>query len=491
MKKIDALTGRCRTLEEMLKENVDLSRRSSEADNGSSSKSAINEAELERLCEERERITRKLTGLESDLKIQQQKNCSVEKQLEDAESKVKQLSKDMERKVEDLETQLNENEIDTREFELELKASARQDKITRAMQENRSEVVQEMHVQLSELSDRCNELLSQNKELEKKIEELTEESCDLKMTKEKLEDELNEKKRAAEGSEFTNSMLKSTCSMLENQVEELEIINEDFEEKQLQWNLARNELEQKREKSDCELVEAQRSLEQEKTARSCADEKVAKLQEALKEVQKTHIKEVDEMNAQLERQRERSEELTEALSEAETKSGMAHLDIKSLERKLQLGIEDNNKLQIEVERLNSHTSKLKASNFELNQNIEAALEKCDELMCERAALAEQMDLMEASHAEERLKLEATKTQQTKLIDFLQCKAEGQAPKKKKLIGGGVKSWRKKPENSINVVPQQWRDLQQALEKERASSMKLQTEVNRIRLEMQTAKMEGI
>lgn len=111
---------------------------------------------------------------------------------------------------------------------------------------------------------------------------------------------------------------------------------------------------------------------------------------------------------------------------------MAQLDIKSLERKLQLQIEDNNKLQIEVERLNSHTAKLKASNFELNQNIEAAMEKCDELTCERAALAEQLDLMEASHAEERLKLEATNSQQTKLIDFLQCKTEGQAPKKKKV-----------------------------------------------------------
>jgi len=231
-------------------------------------------------------------------------------------------------------------------------------------------------------------------------------------------------------------------------------------------------------------------LEQEKTARSVAEEKVTKLQDALKEVQNTHIKEVDEMNAQLDRQRERSEELTEALSEAETKAGMAQLDIKSLERKLQLGVEENNKLQIEIERLNSHISKLTASNFELNQNIEAAMEKCDELTCERAALAEQLDLMEASHAEERLKLEATSKQQTKLIDFLQCKAEGQGPKKKKLIGGGGKSWRKKPENSINVVPHQWKDLQQALEKERASSLKLQTEVNRMRQEIQTAKMEA-
>ena len=37
----------------------------------------------------------------------------------------------------------------------------------------------------------------------------------------------------------TNTMLKSTCSMLENQVEELEIINEAYEEKQLQWNITR------------------------------------------------------------------------------------------------------------------------------------------------------------------------------------------------------------------------------------------------------------
>ena len=34
-----------------------------------------------------------MTGLESDLKIQQQKNACFEKQLEDAESKVKQVYK--------------------------------------------------------------------------------------------------------------------------------------------------------------------------------------------------------------------------------------------------------------------------------------------------------------------------------------------------------------------------------------------------------------
>ena len=45
------------------------------------------------------------------------------------------------------------------------------------------------------------------------------------------------------------------------------------------------------------------------------EEKVGKLQVALKEVQNAHIKEVDQMNTQLEKQRQRTEELTEAVSE--------------------------------------------------------------------------------------------------------------------------------------------------------------------------------
>lgn len=59
-----------------------------------------------------------------------------------------------------------------------------------------------------------------------------------------------------------------------------------------------------------------------------------------------------------------------------------------------------------------------------------------------------------------------------------------------LIGGGGKTWRKQHHDERNVVPKQWKDMQQALEKERASSLKLQTELNRTKAELQTAKMEG-
>ena len=51
--------------------------------------------------------------------------------------------------------------------------------------------------------------------------------------------------------------------------------------------------------------------------RAQSEDKIANLREALRDVQNAHIKEMDEMNEQLQRQRERSEELTEMVSDGE------------------------------------------------------------------------------------------------------------------------------------------------------------------------------
>lgn len=51
----------------------------------------VNQAQLERLCEEKQIMTRKISDLENDLNMQQQKNASVDKQLEDAECKIKEV----------------------------------------------------------------------------------------------------------------------------------------------------------------------------------------------------------------------------------------------------------------------------------------------------------------------------------------------------------------------------------------------------------------
>ncbi|XP_048583175.1 citron Rho-interacting kinase isoform X2 [Nematostella vectensis] len=467
---------------------------SSEVDNGQTSPRAQDSAQLDEMRLEINSVQKELGCVQTELKEQQQANSTLEKKLRETEDKLAEMSSEcaaLQNTKKALEVTILklENEIDEKLLRQELKAANLLAFDDLELKE-KSEIVQELNRKLSEMSKNYENATMEGKRLECRIDELMDECSKVTAAKEKLEGELKERKRAQEGQDLTVSMLKSTCTMLESQVEELEIINEDFEEKQVKWEATRKSLELAREKAECSLAEAQRALEQEKATKSGLGEGVTKLQESLDSVHAVHTKEMAEKNEQLERLRQRTEELTSMLSEAEKKHGMAMLEVKSAERKLQLELEEKNKYKIESERLQGQIHNLKATNFELNQNIESVYEKVEGLHLERAALAEQLEVMETSYAEERLKLEATSAQQTKLIDFLQYKNEGACGKKRKLMGGGAKPWGKHaPSPGRNFVPKQWKDLQQALEKERASSLKLQTDLNRTKTELQAAKME--
>ena len=73
----------------------------------------------------------------------------------------------------------------------------------------------------------------------------------------------------------------------------------------------------------------------------------------------------------------------------------------------------------------------KTSNFALSQELEAAKEKIDEFLVEKENLQNQIERTAYAHAEEKIKLESTLAQQTKLIDFLNAKVVEETPKGKK------------------------------------------------------------
>ena len=73
----------------------------------------------------------------------------------------------------------------------------------------------------------------------------------------------------------------------------------------------------------------------------------------------------------------------------------------------------------------------KTSNFALSQELETAQEKIDEFLVEKENLQNQIERTAYAHAEEKIKLESTLAQQTKLIDFLNAKVVESAPKGKK------------------------------------------------------------
>lgn len=86
---------------------------------------------------------------------------------------------------------------------------------------------------------------------------------------------------------------------------------------------------------------------------------------------------------------------------------------------------------LQVSRLTDLVTNQKTSNFALSQEVEAATEKLDELLVDKENLQNQIERTAYAHAEEKIKLESTLAQQTKLIDFLNAKVVEDAPKGKK------------------------------------------------------------
>ena len=73
-------------------------------------------------------------------------------------------------------------------------------------------------------------------------------------------------------------------------------------------------------------------------------------------------------------------------------------------------------------------SSLEAAKSQLEQELQELKERQDEMLTENTAMAEHLETLESVHAEEKVKLVSTSAQQSKLIDFLQSKAESKSSK---------------------------------------------------------------
>ena len=73
-------------------------------------------------------------------------------------------------------------------------------------------------------------------------------------------------------------------------------------------------------------------------------------------------------------------------------------------------------------------SSLETAKSELEQELQELKERQDEMLTENSAMAEHLETLKSLHAEEKVKLVSTSAQQSKLIDFMQSKAESKTSK---------------------------------------------------------------
>jgi len=159
-------------------------------------------------------------------------------------------------------------------------------------------------------------------------------------------------------------------------------------------------------------------------------------------------KETSELNALVSKLNEQVAEMDQQLADSE-------LSINSMSRKISFLEEDNVKLQEESSALRTQLISVKNSNAVLSEGLEEAILKGEKYKTQIVQLETQIETTRVLFKEREVKLESTVGQQTKLIDFLQTKAEQN--KKKPTLTDKLFGSSKKENHS--TIPLNYRDLE--------------------------------
>jgi len=243
-----------------------------------------------------------------------------------------------------------------------------------------------------------------------------------------------------------------------------------------------------------QLTEALNSLEQQRQLKNQANLKLRQLEDNNNTSQGDVTKKLESLEKLNENQEERIQDVSSALSEAEKNVGLNLVTIKNLERKLTVETDEKDRLLAEVSHLEDLSGQQTSSNFALTVEIEELKERSDEVMSEKDNIQNQLERNAFQHAEEKIKLESTLAQQTKLIDFLQKKVMVDdknnyvAIKKHKTKSGKGKLEQHTTESQPADL-RKARDLERALEKEKNANLQHHLQLQKARAEINALKIE--
>ncbi|XP_058014292.1 citron Rho-interacting kinase [Ahaetulla prasina] len=394
-----------------------------------------------------------------------------------------------------LESQLREAKTEleetTAEAEEEIQAlTAHRDEIQRKFEalRNSCTVITDLEEQLNQLTEDNAELNNQNFFLSKQLDEASganNEVVQLRSEVDHLRREITEREMQLTSQKQTMEALKTTCTMLEEQVMDLEALNDELLEKERQWEAWRSVLGDEKTQFECRVRELQRMLDTEKQSRVRADQRITESRQVVELAVKEHKAEILALQQALKEQKLKAESLSDKLNDLEKKHAMLEMNARSLQQKLETERELKQRLLEEQAKLQQQMDLQKNHIFRLTQGLQEALDRADLLKTERSDLEYQLENIQVLYSHEKVKMEGTISQQTKLIDFLQAKMDQPAKKKK-----GLFSRRKEDPSLPTQVPLQYNELKVALEKEKARSAELEEALQKTRIELRSAREEA-
>ncbi|XP_039188477.1 citron Rho-interacting kinase isoform X6 [Crotalus tigris] len=349
-------------------------------------------------------------------------------------------------------------------------------------------VITDLEEQLNQLTEDNAELNNQNFFLSKQLDEASganNEVVQLRSEVDHLRREITEREMQLTSQKQTMEALKTTCTMLEEQVMDLEALNDELLEKERQWEAWRSVLGDEKTQFECRVRELQRMLDTEKQSRVRADQRITESRQVVELAVKEHKAEILALQQALKEQKLKAESLSDKLNDLEKKHAMLEMNARSLQQKLETERELKQRLLEEQAKLQQQMDLQKNHIFRLTQGLQEALDRADLLKTERSDLEYQLENIQVLYSHEKVKMEGTISQQTKLIDFLQAKMDQPAKKKK-----GLFSRRKEDPSLPSQVPLQYNELKVALEKEKARSAELEEALQKTRIELRSAREEA-
>ncbi|XP_056887757.1 citron Rho-interacting kinase isoform X3 [Takifugu flavidus] len=381
-------------------------------------------------------------------------------------------------------------------------------------------VITDLEEQLTALTQENAELNRQNFYLSKQLDEASDEREDrlqLGQDVDRLRREVADREMHLNNQKQNLETLKTTCTMLEEQVLELETLNDELLEKERQWEAWRVTLEDEKSQAERRTREVQRLLDTEKQSRLRAEQRSSESRQAVEQAVKEHKTEILALQQALKDQKLKAESLADTLNDLEKKHAMLEMNARSLQQKLESERDLKQRLLEEQEKLQQQMDAQKTHIFRLTQGLQDALDQTDLLKTERTDLEYQLENiqlhLQAVYSHEKVKMEGTITQQTKLIDFLQSQAHGGSKKKKGLFGRrredllaamaaqaqgqgqgqgqGQSPGQVSPVPPIQPVPLQYSDMKAALDKERARCSELEDALQKMRAELRSLREEAL
>ncbi|XP_061583741.1 citron rho-interacting kinase isoform X7 [Cololabis saira] len=425
-------------------------------------------------------LTLSLQERESQISSLQAARLALESQLQQAKTELEETTAEAEEEI----TALRNHRDD-----IQRKFDALRDSCS---------VITDLEEQLTQLSQENAELNRQNFYLSKQLDEASDEREDqiqLSQEVDRLRREVADREMHLNNQKQNIETLKTTCSMLEEQVVELESLNDELLEKERQWEAWRSALEDEKSQAERRTRDLQRLLDNEKQNRLRAEQRSTESRQAVELAVKEHKAEILALQQALKEQRLKAESLSDTLNDLEKKHAMLEMNARSLQQKLETERELKQRLMEEQGKLQQQMDLQKSHIFRLTQGLQDALDQTDMLKTERTDLEYQLENIQAVYSHEKVKMEGTISQQTKLIDFLQAKMDQPTKKKKGIFGRRREDVGTTTNGALAppaqpTVPMQYSDMKLALDKERSRCGELEEALQKMRIELRSLREEA-